>query len=131
MLGNLIGEFKGKTTGIRVLSEGKLELTQQGMGKVMGIDGSMLTTGVATPMPNGVTMIDANGTLMTMDGDVVMVKINGIGWTTGKGWKASYRGAAYQMTMSPKLAAINKIVSVWENESDENGDWVLKFWEWK
>ncbi len=131
MLGNLIGEFKGKTTGIRVLSEGKLEITQQGMGKVMGIDGSMVTTGVATPMPNGVTMMDANATLMTMDGDVVMIKINGIGWTTGKGWKASYRGAAYQMTMSQKLAAMNKIVSVWENESDENGDWVLKFWEWK
>ncbi len=131
MLGNLIGEFKGKTTGLRVLSEGKMELNQQGMGKVMGIDGSMVTTGVATPMPNGVTMIDANGTLMTMDGDVVMVKINGIGWMTGKGWKASYRGAAYQMTMSQKLAAMNKIVCVWENESDENGDWVLKFWEWK
>ncbi len=131
MLGNLIGEFKGKTTGIRVLSEGQMELSQQGMGKVMGTDGSMVTTGVATPMPNGVTMVDANGTLMTMDGDLVMVKISGIGWTTGKGWKASYRGAAYQMTMSPKLAALNKIVSVWENESDENGDWVLKFWEWK
>ncbi len=131
MLGNLIGEFKGKTTGFRVLSEGKIELSQQGMGKVMGIDGSMVTTGVATPMPNGVTMIDANGTLMTMDGDVVMVKINGIGWMTGKGWKASYRGAAYQMTMSQKLAGMNKIVSVWENESDENGDWVLKFCEWK
>jgi hypothetical protein len=131
MLGNLIGEFKGKTTGIRVLSEGKLEITQQGMGKVMGIESSTMTTGVATPMPNGVTMIDGNGTLMTVDGDVIMVKVNGIGWKTGKGWKASYRGAAYQMTMSQKLAALNKIVSVWENESDENGDWVLKLWEWK
>ena len=131
MLGKLIGEFNGKTTGVRVLSEGKMELTQQGMGKVMGIDGSIVTTGTATPMPNGVMMIDANGTLMTTDGDVVMVKINGIGWTTGKGWKSSYRGASYQMTMSQKLAAMNKIVCVWENESNENGDWILKFWEWK
>ena len=131
MLGKQIGEFKGKTTGIRVLSEGKAELSQQGTGKIMDVEASMVTTGVVAPMPNGVMMIDGNGSCMTMDGDVVMVKINGIGWSTGKGWKASYRGAAYQMTMSQKLAALNRIVIVWENESDENGDWVLKLWEWK
>jgi hypothetical protein len=81
MLGEMIGDFKGKTTGVRVLSEGKLELSQQGMGKVMGIDGSLVTTGTSSPMPNGVLMVDANASLMTKDGDVVMIKISGIGWT--------------------------------------------------
>ncbi len=131
MLGEMIGEFKGKTTGVRVLSEGKMELSQQGIGKIMGVDASIVTTGVASQMPNGVMMVEANGSTMTMDGDVIMVKIDGIGWMLGKGWKSSYRGASYQMTMSQKLAAMNKIVCVWELESDENGDWVLKLWEWK
>ena len=76
-------------------------------------------------------MVEGDGLCTTTDGEAVMLKINGIGWPTGKGWKASYRGASYQMTMSQKLAALNKIVCVWENESDENGEWVLKLWEWK
>ena len=131
MIGEQIGEFKGKTTGYRVLPEGKSELSQQGMGKIMGLEATMATTGVITPMPNGVLMADANGLTTTMDGEVVMVKISGIGWPTGKGWKSSMRGAAFQMTQSVKLARLNKVVTVWELESDEIGDWVLKLWEWK
>ena len=131
MIGKQIGEFKGKTTGVRVLSEGKSEISQQGTGKAMDIEASIVTTCIATPMPNGVTMVEGDGLCTTTDGEAVMLKINGIGWPTGKGWKASYRGASYQMTMSQKLAALNKIVCVWENESDENGEWVLKLWEWK
>ena len=53
MLGEMIGEFKGKVSGIRVLPEGKMELSQQGMGKIMGFDASIVTTGVTSPMPNG------------------------------------------------------------------------------
>ena len=131
MLGEMVGEFKGKTTGYRVLTDGKAEISQQGMGKILGIDASIATTGITTPMPNGVLMVEANGLNNTTDGDTIMVKINGIGWPTGKGWKSSFRGASYQMTQSPKLACLNKIVCVWELESDENGDWILKLWEWK
>jgi hypothetical protein len=38
MLGELIGEFKGKNTGYRVLPDGKIESTAQGTGKILGID---------------------------------------------------------------------------------------------
>ena len=131
MLGEMIGVFQGKVSGVRVLPDGKMELSQQGMGKIMGVDASIVTTGVVSPMPNGVMMVEANGTLMAVTGDVVMVKINGIGWMLGKGWKSSFKGAGYQMTMSQKLAVLNKIVCVYELESDENGDWTLKLWEWK
>ena len=131
MLGDFIGEFKGTTSGIRVLSDGKLEISQQGTGKILGIEASMVTTGTATPMPNGVMMVEANGLLTAMAGDVAMVKIDGIGWPTGKGWKTTYRGASYTLTQSQKLARLNKIVGIWELESDENGNWTLKIWEWK
>ena len=59
-------------------------------------------------------MLEGNGMVMTAEGDIVMLKINGIGWSTGKGLKSSFRGAAYLMTSSPKLASLNKTVGVWE-----------------
>ena len=93
MLGEMIGEFKGKTTGVRVLSEGKMELSQQGIGKIMGVDASIVTTGVASQMPNGVMMVEANGSTMTMDGDVIMVKIDGIGWHAWQGLEVIVQGS--------------------------------------
>ena len=79
MIGELIGEIKGKTTGIRILSDGKVETSESGAGIVLGIEASGMDTGVGTLMPNGVTMIEGNGMIMTAEGDAVMVKINGIG----------------------------------------------------
>jgi hypothetical protein len=75
--------------------------------------------------------VDGDGLITDVNGDQVMVKITGIGWTTGKGWKASYRGASYQMAQAPKLARLNKIVGVYELETNETGDFNLKIWEWK
>jgi len=131
MIGEVMAEFSGKTIGVKVLSGGKIETTGQGMGKILGIEATTVFTGVGTPMPSGVFMIDGDGLVTTMDGDAIMVKITGIGWTTGKGWKSSYRGASYQMTPAPKLAGLNKMVGVYELETDENGDFNLKIWEWK
>ena len=126
-----MAEFSGKTIGIKVLPEGKIEITGQGMGKVLGAEATIVFTGVSTPMPNGVLMVDGDGLMTTTDGDAIMLKITGIGWPTGKGWKGSYRGASYQMTQSPKLARLNKTVGVYENDSNEMGDFILKVWEWK
>jgi len=131
LIGEAIGEFAGKTIGIKVLSGGKIETTGQGMGKILGMEATTVFTGVGTPMPNGVFMVEGDGLITNMDGDQVMVKITGIGWASGKGWKGSYRGAAYQMTQAPKLASLNKVVGVYELETNENGDFNMKVWEWK
>ena len=131
MIGEIIAEFKGKSTGVRVLPDGKVESSSAGSGTILGIEASIISTGVGTPMPNGVTMAEGNNIINTADGEVVMVKDSGIGWPTGKGWKSTYRGASFHMTSSQKLARINKTVGVYEYESDENGDWKLKVWAWK
>ncbi len=131
MIGDLIGEFRGKIVGFRVLSDGKIEGTEQGTGKILGMDAYAMNTGTSTPMPNGVLMTERNGLLTTVDGDSVQLKINGIGWLSGKGMKATYRGVSYQMTQSQKLERLNRVVGVWEYELDENGDWILQLWEWK
>jgi hypothetical protein len=131
MIGEMMGEFNGKTIGIKVLPGGKIENTGQGMGKILGIEATTVFTGVATPMPNGVLMVEGDGLVTTTDGDTIMIKITGIGWSTGKGWKSTYRGASYQMTQAQKLARLNKVVGAYELESNENDDFKLKMWEWK
>jgi len=131
MLGDFIGEFRGKMVGFRVLSDGKIEGTEQGTGKLLGMDAYAMDTGTSTPTPNGIIMTERNGLFTTVDGDSVRVKTNGIGWLTGKGQKSSYRGISYHNTQSPKLERLNKVVGIWEYELDENGDWTLKLWEWK
>ena len=108
-----------------------MEGSYAGAGKLLGEEASIMATAVFALMPNGVTMIDGNGMEMTAEGESVMQKFNGIGWSTGKGMKSSNRGAAYFMTASPKLVSLNKTVGIWEWESDENGDFSVKVWAWK
>jgi len=131
LIGEVIGDFKGKMTGTRFLADGKIEGSFAGMGKLLGKDASIMATAVFSLMPTGVSMIEGNGMEATADGESVMHKFDGIGIATGKGWKSSNRGAAYFMTSSPKLVSLNKTVGVWEWDADENGDFSVKVWAWK
>jgi hypothetical protein len=131
LIGEQIGEFKGKATGMRFLAEGKIEGSYAGAGKLLGKEASLMATAVFAPMPNGVNMIEGNGLEMTAEGESAMHKFYGIGWSTGKGMKSSNRGAVFFMTSSPKLVSLNKTVGVWEWESEENGDFIVKVWAWR
>jgi hypothetical protein len=128
MLGELIGEFKGKNTGYRVLPDGKIETSGQGTGKILGIDAFMLSTSVGS-MANGLFVGEVNTVITTMDGDAVMMKGNAIGWPSGKG--GTTRGASYQTTQSQKLARLNKVIGLHEYETDMTDNWTGKMWEWK
>jgi hypothetical protein len=131
MLGDMIGEFKGQVTGVRVLPEGKIETSERASGSILGVDATWLATSISTPMPNGVIMAEGDAVITTIEGDVVMVKKSGIGLSAGKGRKASRRGVFFHMTQSQKLDRLNKVVGLWEFESEENGNWHVKIWEWK
>jgi len=37
----------------------------------------------------------------------------------------------YYMTQSEKLMRLNKVIGVFELETEENGDWKLNIWVWK
>jgi hypothetical protein len=130
MLGDMIGEFKGQVTGVRVLSEGKMETSERASGSILGVDATWLATSISTPMPNGVIMAEGDAVITTVEGDVVMVKKSGIGWSDKKGRKTR-RGVFFHMTQAQKLDRLNKVVGVWEFESEEDGNWHVKIWEWK
>lgn len=129
MLGELIGEFKGKNTAYRVLSDGKTEVSGQGMGKILGVDATMWFTAVTTPMPNSVFMVEGNGQIWTKDGDMIMLKMGSISWSSEKG--GTTRGASFHMTQSQKLSRLNKTVGLHETDSDMTDNWTTKIWEWK
>ena len=129
MLGELIGEFKGKNTGWRVLPDGKVETTAQGTGKLLGMDVWMVSTTVGT-MANGVFMGDVNSMMTTMTGDLVMMKGNAVAWSTGNGGGTT-RVATIHTTTAQKLARLNKVIGMYEIDTDMENNFSGKIWEWK
>ena len=128
MLGELIGEFKGKNIGYRVLPDGKIETTAQGTGKILGVDAFLLSTSVGT-MANGIFMGEVTSVITTMDGDAVMMKGNAVGWPSGNG--GTTRAASIHTTQSQKLARLNKVIGLHEYDTDMQDNWTGKIWEWK
>jgi hypothetical protein len=131
MFGGQIGEFRGRVTGRRVLSDGKIETSEEGSGKILGVDASWSATAVSKRMQSGVVMAEGDGVVTTVDGEVVLIRKIGIGRASGAGWKASRRGVFFHTTQSPKLIQLNSVVGVWEFESEEDGNWHVVVWEWK
>jgi hypothetical protein len=131
MLGNLVAEDRGKAVGFRILPDGEIEQTGQGMGKWWGMDGTNLSTHVATLRPDGTFTSEGHGLITTSDGESMTVKIYGLGSPTGKGQAIKIRGVAFAQTTSPKFAHASKVVLVFEFDSDDTGNYLLRVWEWK
>jgi phosphoserine aminotransferase len=128
MLGELIGEFTGKNVVYRVLPDGKVETSNQGMGKILGMDAFIMSTAIAT-IANGTFKGEVNSLITTMDGSAVMMKGNAVSWQSEKGGVT--RAASIQTTQSEKLMRLNKVIGIHEYETDEMGNWTGKIWEWK
>jgi hypothetical protein len=79
MLGELIGEFSGKNTVTRVLPDGKIEVSNQGTGKLRGMNAFIMSTAVTTTQ-NGIYMGQVDSIITTMDGSSIMLKGNAVSW---------------------------------------------------
>lgn len=133
MLGEILSETKGKVTSQRVLSaEGpKLEASFTSVGKLKGVDITEMATFWSIPRPGGALFGEGSGVMMTMDGENVTWRGNGIG-KFGQGGKVIWRGAVFLQTASSgKLASANNTVAVFEFEADAMGNTTEKSWEWK
>ncbi len=104
MLGELIREERGKLAGQRILPDGRVELSAQSTGKLLGVDCSgMMTAVFAWSGPGGSSTAEGTQMIRTKDGDAVMLKSWSTGRVTGPGWKAVFRGVEMIQTASPKL----------------------------
>src|SRR5262245_62056960 len=133
MLGELIGEGRGKRTGRRVLCTQpnfKVEVSFEDTHKLLGVEGLNIGTYSSGNKPDGSLHGEGEGDLATFDGDIVTWNGIGVG-KFGPGGAVSYRGTLSYFTTSPKLARLNTVAGVFEFEVDANGGTVSKIWEWK
>ena len=133
MLGEQIGESRGKRTARRVLSvDGgfKVEVSFESIGKLLGLDVNEVGTYCSASRPDGSLYGEGQGVVLLPDGEGVTWKGQGVGKFVGGG-AVSYRGAVYYSSVSPKLARLNTVAAVFEFEVDAQGNTHSKLWEWK
>jgi hypothetical protein len=133
MLGEVIGELKGKITGQRVLSvDGpRMETSISASGNLMGTQVTETLTYVATRTSKGVIHGIGNGAIMSKEGELVTYTGEGIGKFEPSG-TLNWRGAVFFMTESTgKLGSLNNQVGVFEAQVDHEGNFSDRTWEWK
>ncbi len=134
MLGEQIGEERGKRTARRVLSTDgggfKVEVSFESNGQVLGVDTHEIGTYWSAPRPDGSLYGEGEGVVLTPDGGMATWKGAGVG-KFGAGGAVSYRGAIYYNTSIPELARLNAVAAVFEFEVDAEGNTHSKIWEWK
>jgi hypothetical protein len=131
-LGEIVAEVRGKVTNLRALPDGKVEVSLQGSGKLLGSEITDITTFSSAMRSNGAAYGEGQAILMLRDGGgSAEFKGTGIGKPTGQGgWRYSYGGTFHTVT-SQKLVRLLDVYVVGEYNSDENGNYQWKLWEWK
>jgi hypothetical protein len=133
MLGEYLGELRGKIIGSRVLPlEGQnpvIEYSIQGQGTLLGEDMTQMST-TKSVASGGFYEAQGQGIIATNDGEMITWIGHGTGQPMGARG-ATFRGARFYRTGSPKHVRFNGLVSVFEIELDSEGNVQEKFWQWK
>ena len=125
MLGEQIGELKGKIMGQRVLdSEGpRMETTLSSTGSFRGTNVKETVTFVGRPTSPGVLHGEGHGVLMGGESEMATFRGEAFGRISSSG-SVKWRGSHFYRTtaLSGKLAFLNNIVGVFEAEVDPEGN---------
>lgn len=132
MLGEQIGETKGRRTARRVLSTNPptAEVSFEDSGVMLGVQTTGFGTYTSVIQPDGTLFGQGQGVSMTADGDSATWTGTGQG-KFGPGGAVSYRGMLFFRTTSQKLARLNNACGAFEYEVDPSGNTISKMWEWK
>ncbi|MGH8895185.1 MAG: hypothetical protein ACRDWY_18060 [Actinomycetes bacterium] len=135
MLGEQIGQEIGQVTATRVLPSGpdgpRLEVSFEASGRLLDSDVIDMGTYVTVARADGTLFGEGQGILMTPEGDTVTWSGSGVGRMLGRGQAATYRGAIYHRSASPKFARLNGTACVYEYDVDEGGKTDGRLFEWK
>lgn len=133
MLGELIGETKGKISNRNVVSvEGPtIETTVASSGTLKDVQVNEILTYVASPSSKGILHGIGKGVINTQDGEIATFTGEGIGRFDASGL-LTWRGAIFFHTSSEgKLEFLNNKVGVFEAQVDSQGNFADKTWEWE
>ena len=97
----------------------------------MGVEVNELYTGTIVQQPGGALYMEGNGiNTSSAGGESEVLKFRGMGRSTGAGYKAIYRGSTFCESASSKFAKLLTLMTVWEVDIDEAGNFLLKIREW-
>ncbi|MGH9462709.1 MAG: hypothetical protein ACRD1X_15950 [Vicinamibacteria bacterium] len=134
MLGEKIGEGKGKVTARRVLPNPggapKMETSFESAGKLLGVEAKETGTYSSAVRPDGTLYGEGNGILMGKGGEMATWIGQGMG-TIKENGGVTYRGAIYYQTSSEAWRRLNRVAAVFEYEVDAEGNSKSELWEWK
>ena len=132
MLGNQIGETKGKRLVRRVISidPPTAEVSFEDSGQMLGTKTTGMGSYTSIVRPDGSIYGQGQGLSMTDEGEGITWTGTGLG-KFGPGGSVSYRGMLFFQTTSKKLAALNNSCAAFEYDVDPSGQTVSKMWEWK
>lgn len=132
MLGDLIGESKGKRIVRRILATEPptAEVTFEATGTVLGVATNETGTYTSVVRADGSIFGHGQGLIITADGDGITWTGTGLG-KFGPGGSVSYRGMIFNRTDSQKMARLNNTCGAFEFETDAAGNTTSKVWEWK
>jgi hypothetical protein len=132
MLGDQLGESKGKRLVRRVLSSDPLrvEVSFEDAGTMLGVATNGFGTYTSEARADGSLYGEGHGAMITADGEPITWRGSGAGRILPTG-ALSYRGILYYRTNSQKLSRLNNACGVFEYEVDPTGNTTAKVWEWK
>jgi len=132
MLGEQIGEEKGRVTARRVLSTdpARVEVSAETEGTLLGVATKNIITYQSQLRPDGTLYGEGEGVVMGKDGDIATWKGQGVG-IFGENGAISYRGAIYYQSGSTKFERLNTIACVYEYAVDAEGNTSAKLYEWR
>jgi hypothetical protein len=133
MLGDQIAELKGKIITQRVLdAQGPtMETSVSASGSIKRTQVNETLTFMAKPTSAGILHGVGQGVLMAGESEIASYTGEGIGRLTTSG-AVKWRGAIFYSTSSTgKLVFLNNVVGLFEAESDAEGNFLEKIWEWK
>src|SRR5262249_1964342 len=127
MLGKLLGEGSGKTTGVRLLpTEGqqvKVEVSFQGSGKLLEVDITDIGNYLQTVRHGGVLHCEGHVLFTTYDGEIADWTGFGVGKPTGPAPAVHYAVCGSFQTTSEKLAYVNTVATPIEFDVDQDGSY--------
>ncbi|MFF0749447.1 hypothetical protein [Streptomyces sp. NPDC004267] len=133
MLGELIGQEQGVTTGMRVLSTDGghpvMEASFQATGTMLEVPVKDIGTYESVLRADGTLWGEGQGVVMTQEGETVTWHGSGVGRLNQNG-SVSWRGSIFFETAAERFAKLNSLAGVFEFEVDADGKADAKLYEW-
>ena len=134
MMGEKIGEERGRITGTRVLAcEGagmKIETSFQTSGTVLGSESRNTGTYWSVARPDGTIYGEGQGIVTGRNGESMTWKGQGVGQPKPDG-AVSFRGSLYYSAQTPNWTRLNKVAVMFHWDVDKDGGAHSEFYEWK